>query len=175
VLSDGRGRFRFEELPPGSYTLKARALGYVGASYTFTIPHGGELGLFRFPLTPVRVVVRGLFEDLSTEVTRQGEVWGRLTPRQLQGVLLEALRPELREEGGQGALQEEGYKAFRASLERALGQQDAQELGASGVVAAITHVIEEVYYSRRLHEEEIIDLMERLVQRARQRVAGGEG
>lgn len=171
-LSDGRGRFLFEELAAGEYTLQVRALGYVGASYSFSIPHGGELSLFRFPLTPVRVVVRDLFEGFSREVTREGEIWGRLTPRQLQSVLLEALRPEL-EPQGQEALEQEGHQAFLESLRRAVGEQDDQEMGALRVVAAITHVIEEVYYSQRLHEEEIIDLMDRLVDRARRRVAGG--
>jgi hypothetical protein len=129
------------------------------------------LNLFRFPLTPVRVIVRDLFDDLSGEVTRQGNAWGRLTPRELQGIFLRALHGEAEDEP---LLTAEGHEVFSRALERALEAQAAQAaLSAAQAAAAVTHIIEEVYYSQRLHEEAVAVLMERLAAQIRQHLHGG--
>lgn len=169
--ADARGRVTFAALSPGRYRMEVTALGYVSASWAFSIPHRGELNLFRFPLTPVRVIVRDLFDDLSGEVTRQGNAWGRLTPRELQGIFLRALHGEAEDEP---LLTAEGHEVFSRALERALEAQAAQAaLSAAQAAAAVTHIIEEVYYSQRLHEEAVAVLMERLAAQIRQHLHGG--
>jgi hypothetical protein len=152
--ADARGRFSFEGLEAGRYALRVTSLGFVGASYKFSIPHGGELALFRFPLVPVRVVVRDLFEDLSEDLTREREVWGRLTPREVLKLALRALAEVEPSDA-------EGRVAFEESLERALGQEPAS-LAPNEAVSAVVSVLEEVYYSRRLHDEQLARVVERL-------------
>jgi hypothetical protein len=141
-------------LEAGRYALRVTSLGFVGASYKFSIPHGGELALFRFPLVPVRVVVRDLFEDLSEDLTREREVWGRLTPREVLKLALRALAEVEPSDA-------EGRVAFEESLERALGQEPAS-LAPNEAVSAVVSVLEEVYYSRRLHDEQLARVVERL-------------
>lgn len=173
VVADERGRFNFADLPPGAYVLSARAKGYVSARASFKVPHGGALSHFRFPLTPVRVVVRDLYEEMVEEVVRESGSWGRLTPRQLRTRLLlaveDAIEPDGRFPGGG-----EGFAAFKARLEQALkASRGDAEIGPVEVVEAVVTVLEEVYYSQRLHDEALVEVMERLVVQVRHHAQEG--
>lgn len=163
ATSNAQGRFRVEGLAPGRYMLHARARGYISASYRFEIPHSGVLSRFRFPLTPVRVVVRDLYEELVDEVVRERGSWGRLTPRQVRGRLLALVEASIQPGAFPGGA--EGYQAFRARLEEALeARRQGQDLDGAAAVEALVSVLEEVYYSQRLHDEALATVMERLTE-----------
>ncbi|MBH24095.1 MAG: hypothetical protein CMH57_06520 [Myxococcales bacterium] len=175
---DADGAFSFGPLSPGAYVLRATARGFVSASYRFTIPHSGELRYFRFPLTPVRVVVRDLYAELSDELLEADEgAWGRLTPREVSERLLEAVESILSEEEEREEVVQEGLKAFRALLGRVLDAErgDGPALSSDEVVKAFVTLTEEVYYSQRLHDEEIITVAERLASRVREHVEEWRG
>ncbi len=167
VATDARGVFRFSGLLPGRYELQTRCKGYVSAAHQFSIPHSGALAWFRFPLTPVRVVVRDLFEALVEDLSAQENPWGRLTPRQTVRMLLAAVRAP----GGPAATTvPEGYQAFRERLSAVLAaRQTGSEMTADDVVSAVVEVLEEVYYSHRLHDEAVATIMERLTEDVRRR------
>ena len=168
-VTSARGRFAFGALPPGRYVLRASSKGFISATYRFGIPHGGQLSWFRFPLTPVRVVVRDLYEDMVEDVVRESESWGRLTPRQVRRLLLRAVDVAVRQPmlGG-----EEGYEAFKARLDEVLQTTRANgELSSEAVVHAVVVVLEEVYYSQRAHDEALAVVMERLTEEVRRQVS----
>ena len=167
MTTDARGVFRFAGLAPGRYELQTRAKGYVSAAHRFTIPHAGPLAWFRFPLTPVRVVVRDLFEALVEDLSAQENSWGRLTPRQTVRMLLAAVRAP---GGPAGTTVPEGYQAFRERLAAVLAARQAgSEMSNDDIVSAVVEVLEEVYYSHRLHDEAVATIMERLTDDVRRR------
>lgn len=161
-VTDARGYFEFPVIEPGSWVMQGRARGYVMASHRFSAPHRGRLSYFRFPLTPVRVVVRDLYTELVEDLSRQNAAWGRLTPRQVYRLLIAAVE---RVVAGQAlGPSSEGLEAFRTSLAALLEATRGERgpLGGAELVETFTHVIEEVYFSQRMHEESIIAISERL-------------
>lgn len=170
LTADERGVFRFTGLPAGRLEIHARTKGYVSAAHRFTIPHAGSLAWFRFPMTPVRVVVRDLYEGLVEDLSTHESPWGRLTPRQTVRILLAAVRAP----GGpaSGAVPE-GYQAFRERLAAVLASRQAGDrMTDDDVVSAVVEVLEEVYYSHRLHDEAVATIMERLTDDVRRRAEG---
>ncbi|MEL6180349.1 MAG: carboxypeptidase-like regulatory domain-containing protein, partial [Myxococcota bacterium] len=171
---DDEGQFAFGPMSPGTYVLRASSHGYVTAKHRFTIPHQGNLRFFRFPLTPVRVVVRDIYATLSDELLEADEEgWGRLTPREASELLLEVIEVMLVEEDTPEETLKEGIRAFRAQLAKVRDAErgEGPPLSADEVVRAFVALTEEVYYSQRLHDEAIIIVAERLAERVRTRVA----
>ncbi len=162
VTSDEDGAFAFDAPGEGAWRLEAAARGYVTASHAVALPHRGDLSWFRFALTPVRVVVRDLYAALVEDLARDHARWGRLTPRQVYGLLLAAVA-ELRAQQSVAA-PAEGWTAFEASLQRlrADAAEDAPPLDGPALVEALTHLVEEVYFSQRAYDEDIIAVTERL-------------
>ncbi len=163
------GEFAFVNLDAGPHVLRVQCRGYISASYRFEVPHGGRLRWFRFPMTPVRVVVRDLYEQMVEDVASERESWGRLTPRQASRLLLRAVEASVREPfpGGQ-----EGVAAFKARLEQVLEASRGEgSLTPEALIAAVVSVLEEVYFSQRRHDEALATIMERLTQEVRKQVS----
>lgn len=166
-VTDARGSFSFEAPEPGRYVLVGRSRGYVTATHRFVAPHKGKLAWVRFPLTPVRVVVRDLYSELVDDLCRQDAAWGRLTPRQVYRILVKAVERVV--SGQLVGPGDEGLEAFRRSLAALLEATRGEREALSGpqLVETFTHVIEEVYFSQRLHDEQIIAIAERLAEAIR--------
>jgi hypothetical protein len=160
TTADASGVFRFQGIRAGSYEMQARAKGYVTAVFPFDMPHGGQLAWFRLPVTPVRVVVRDLYEGLVEELGTTRDPWGRLTPRQTVALMLDAVRAPAAPSRDDLS---EGYQAFRERLAAVLeARRTGEALRGEDLVSAIVEVLEEVYYSSRLHDEAVATIMERL-------------
>ncbi len=161
VTTGSNGAFAFRDLEPGRYVLRAKSKGYISVTYGFKVPHSGVLSRFRLPMTPVRVVVRDLYEDMVEEVVYEQSSWGRLTPRQVRQRLLASLEAITTGDFPGGR---EGYDAFKERLEQVLSaSREGAPMDAQAVVDAVVEVLEEVYYSQRRHDEALAVVMERLV------------
>jgi hypothetical protein len=161
------GSFVLADLPAGRLTLRVSRKGYVSASHNFRIPHGGELSWVRFPLTPVRVVIRALYVALVEDVLESQPSWGEHTPRQVFTLLLEAVDAlGIDDEAGEPP---EGLSAFRAGLQHLLDSTRGQgdPVSPEELVTVVINLVEEVYYSGRDHDEDLVSVTERLSDRVR--------
>ncbi len=87
ALTDRHGRFRFDRVPPGSYTLLGEAPGHIPGEASARFPHRGELSAVRLALTPVREAVLEVWRAVATE--REGaDPWPLRTPEEVaRGVM----------------------------------------------------------------------------------------
>jgi hypothetical protein len=141
------GAFLVEELQAGSYQLEVSADGFMTGRLRFELPHRGQLSNTRLDLIAVPLKIRRLYESLIATL-RGEELWGRLSPRQIEQTLLEASKRAAQ------AQQTPGSRAFVASLERKLDEQRGQ-LSAEELVAMMTAVVEETYFSGRTFDESV--------------------
>jgi hypothetical protein len=86
-LTDGAGAFRFERLPPGSYDLAVRRLGYAAVLDSVAIEFGTRVDLTvrvapeAVPLDPIRVEVRSLVLERTGFYGRQDRRAGTFITR----------------------------------------------------------------------------------------------
>ena len=73
ATSDGDGRFVFDAVPPGEYTLSASRQGYVPMVYGARSPGASRRGL------PIRVAAGQRLEDLSIGMPRAAVIAGAVT------------------------------------------------------------------------------------------------
>ncbi|MBA2662942.1 MAG: carboxypeptidase regulatory-like domain-containing protein [Bradymonadaceae bacterium] len=153
VISDGRGRFRFAPLQAGHYTLQIRAKGYVQAELGFEAPHVGTLANFRLELIAVPLKIRRLYQVTMKSVHGE-DLWGRLTPRQIEEVVRDVL-DERRSDGGSDKI----LSALRERLEviaDSQAQPPAEEGGSEEherLLSLLTEIVEQSYFSGRDYEE----------------------
>jgi hypothetical protein len=80
---DERGRFAFEELPPGPLIVAVAAPGYVSEHFTRGLPHRGELRGARVRLVPVRARIFDAWRRAATPLAPPGRAAETMTPREL--------------------------------------------------------------------------------------------
>ena len=83
AVTDARGRFTFEELPPGAHRARVSGAGYVSEHFSLSIPHRGELRDARIDLLPVRERIFTLYREAAAPLLPRVELWGVWTPRQI--------------------------------------------------------------------------------------------
>lgn len=81
--SDGRGRFRFEELIAGNWQVEISAAGYVTERFAIAVPHRGELTGARVDMVPVRERIFAMYREVAEPLLPDREKWGIWTPRQI--------------------------------------------------------------------------------------------
>lgn len=81
--SDGRGRFRFEELIAGTWQVEVGASGYVTERFPIAVPHRGEFSGARVDLVPVRERIFAMYREVAEPRLPDREKWGIWTPRQI--------------------------------------------------------------------------------------------
>jgi carboxypeptidase family protein len=82
---DERGRFAFEELPPGPLVVEVAAAGYVGERFARAIPHRGELRNARVRLVPVRARIFDAWRRAALPLYPTPRAAETMTPRELLG------------------------------------------------------------------------------------------
>ena len=141
------GRFSVGPLEAGQYRLEVRADGFMPGRLDFETPHSGRLGNVRLDLVAVPLKIRRLYQSL-VEALQGDDLWGRLSPREIEDVLLEAAdRAQESVPGMAGA-------RFVERLRRRLDAGD-QPLGGHELVAMMTALVEETYFSGRQFDESV--------------------
>lgn len=149
VHSDGVGRFRFEPLPAGRYELAVLAPGFVEGRMVLTLPHGGRLGRFRLDLIAVPLKIRRVYQTM-VEAFEGEDLWGRLTPRQIEEVLWEGLGHDAQEESGQpqsSGGQKERREDLRKRIESFHDGGPEGRLDGMRLLDLMTQLVEESYFS----------------------------
>ena len=82
---DERGRFAFEELPPGPLVVEVAAPGYVGERFSRALPHRGELRNARVRLVPVRARIFDAWRRAALPLYPTPKAAETMTPRELLG------------------------------------------------------------------------------------------
>lgn len=155
------GAFRIDELEAGAYALEVRADGFVPGHLEFRVPHRGRLSNTRLNLVAVPLKIRRLYQSLVERL--EGEkLWGRLSPRQIEETLVEAQ--------GASAPQADtaARRAFVDTLRRRLAEGDA-EMSGDELVAMMTAVVEETYFSARTFDISVFHLARDIAERLRRR------
>jgi hypothetical protein len=144
------GGFILDHLEHGSYVLEVRARGFMAGKLAFQIPHRGPLSNMRLDLVAVPLKIRRLYQSLVERLEGE-DLWGRLSPREIETTLL-----ELTDRAGQGA-ESPAQRAFLDSLDRRLRQTD-EAIDADELVAMMTAVVEETYFSGRSFDHSVWEL-----------------
>jgi hypothetical protein len=144
------GAFIVDGLEHGSYVLEVRASGFMTGNMTFRIPHRGQLSNIRLDLVAVPLKIRRLYQSL-VETLEGEDLWGRLSPREIEATL-----SELADRAAERA-DNPAQRAFLKSLERRLRQTEAP-LDADELVAMMTAVVEETYFSGRTFDQSVWEL-----------------
>nr|MBP9089162.1 carboxypeptidase regulatory-like domain-containing protein [Kofleriaceae bacterium] len=82
-VTDGSGRFEFEDLPPGPWQATIKAAGHIAEHVGVTIPHRGELRGVAIDLLPVRERVFHLYRRAAEPLLPKPALWGVWSPRQI--------------------------------------------------------------------------------------------
>lgn len=141
LRSSEGGRVVFEDPAPGLWRLKIRAPGYVPGEAELLLPGVGR-GV-RLNLTPIPYQIRKMYRWM-VQRGGGGDSWGRLTPRQIQAVLL-----------GEGESDEQG--ALSKPWEELLQgwQEFDEEERVEALFAAVTALVEETNFSGRDQELQV--------------------
>lgn len=166
TASDGAGRFALQDLPPGRHEIVIEADGFVPARMDAKIPHDGDLARVRLSLVAVPLKIRRLYQ--SVVATLEGEdLWGRLSPREIERVLLEVAIEVDRAAARQGV-----DSQFVERLRRRLETSD--DLDPQALVAVMTAIVEETYFSGRTYGEDVWRLAREVALRLRDRLGETE-
>lgn len=135
-----RGRFRFADVPPGNWRVVVRRFGFIRGEFALAVPHDGRLSNFRVDLVAVPLKIRRLYGSVVERSVGE-DLWGQLSPRQIEE-RLDAIWP------ADGPID-------RREIRKAVAQRLAVgETAGLAVLAALTEVVEESYFSGREYGEE---------------------
>lgn len=170
------GAFRIASLPKGRYQLSLNAPGFMPSRLDFRLPHDGKLSHMRLGMVAIPLKIRRLYQSL-VESLQGRDLWGTLSLHEIDDALQSVLR--------EGDAVDEGFadssarKAFVSALKRRLrqggatGETDASQMGGEQLMALMTAVVEETYFSGRVFDQAVWQLARRLAERIRERAQGG--
>ena len=157
LLSDEKGRFE-AELEKGEYQIIVKKHGFVTGKHTFMIPHNGVLSDFKIELIPVPLKIRRLYEAISEEKSGKAN-WGYQTPQEMEKILKLAWPSmDLCEDGIE-------RKKLRESLRRIIAAEGEGEIKSQDLLAAVSSIVEESYFSGKMYSEETWFFMRNLALR----------
>lgn len=194
------GRFQTPELAHGRYTLRVRAPGFMPATMEFRLPHRGQLSRIRLDMVAIPLRIRRLYQSLVEELEGE-DLWGVLSPRQIEEALQTALSSEESSDdtGAPSHAKPGARAAFIAALRSRLSSAHAttsahaatsahattsddpassvrdadaaQAIGAADLLTLMTDVVEETYFSGRTFDESVWQLARDIAEQLRQQVA----
>ncbi|MFU8805539.1 MAG: carboxypeptidase-like regulatory domain-containing protein, partial [Bradymonadaceae bacterium] len=141
--SDGVGRFRLPSLPAGRYRLVVMARGFVEGRLEFSLPHRGRLGQFRLDLVAVPLKIRRVYQSMVAAFEGE-DLWGRLTPRQIEEVLWAVVRAD-----GEPEHAEKKRSELRLRIEEFSGADEEGGLDGTALLDLMTRLVEESYFGVR--------------------------
>lgn len=195
------GAFRVEDLPRGRYELSLSASGYMPSRLEFRLPHDGKLSNMRLGMVAIPLKIRRLYQSL-VESLEGRDLWGTLSLHEIDDALQAVLRESAADDGisedslSEGSLSEDGIssdeppldssarRAFVSALKRHLRQGDTMDVDAADptedsqlsgerLMALMTAVVEETYFSGRVFDDAVWQLARRLAERIREKAQGG--
>jgi hypothetical protein len=168
VRSDEGGRFRLQGKAPGHYDLLINAPGFVDGQLALSLPHAGNLGRIRLDMVAVPLKIRRVFQAMVESLEGE-DLWGKLTPRQIEEALLESLQGDVR-----GAC--EAHRQWLGQRLEAFRSMSPQDDGRA-LLDLLVHLVEESYYGNEEattdHWHVARDIAMRLTEMARQGKAEG--
>lgn len=156
VRADPRGHFRFDDLTDGTWSLTARSSGHMPGHMECSVPHDGRLGRFRVDLVAVPLKVRRLYQTVVARDPRGGDYWGRLSPSEIEDAVADVF----------GTTSDIELERLRRRVLEVLAGRD-EDFDAEEVVAALTRIVEESYYSGRSFDERVFFIARDLALRLR--------
>jgi|GEM_PF-2248761 len=174
------GAFRIDDLPKGRYELTLSAAGFTPSRLDFGLPHDGRLGNIRLSMIAIPLKIRRLYQSLGESLKGQ-DLWGTLSLQEID----EALQAVLRESAQDAILDpnladSSASAAFVSALKRHLRRGDAlpesasdSQLTGEQLMALMTAVVEETYFSGRIFDDAVWQLARRLAERIREQAQGG--
>ncbi|QDG54349.1 hypothetical protein FIV42_27465 [Persicimonas caeni] len=159
------GIFIIDGLTAGAYELEVRARGFMPGKLSFRLPHKGRLSNVRLDLVAVPLKIRRLYQSLVETLDGQ-DLWGRLSPREIEAALLEVTDEATQDTGSPAR------RAFLRSLEHKLAQA-GDTLSGEELVSMMTSVVEETYFSGRTFDTSVWELARDIALQLRDRQ--GEG
>lgn len=145
AMSDAAGRFRFVDVEPGRWEMSVRSFGFIRGHLQFGVPHDGRLGNFRLDLIAVPLKIRRLYGSVLEHSVGE-DLWGKLSPREIEEKLDEIWPSDAPVD----------RRHIRDAVSARLadeGQQDDGHVDGVAVLAALTEVVEESYFSGRQYGE----------------------
>lgn len=138
--TDANGRFRFTDVPPGTWRLDVQKFGFIRGFLDLSVPHDGRMSHFRVDLVAVPLKIRRLYGSIVEQSVGE-DLWGKLSPREIEA-RLDVLWPEL-------------ATADRRHVRSAVAAKlSGQEVSGLSALAALTEVVEESYFSGRTYGED---------------------
>lgn len=141
------GGFVIEDLERGRYLLHIEAYGFMPAELEVRLPHDGSLSNARLDLSAVPLKIRWLYQSVVERLEGE-DLWGRLSPRQIEEALVDVAARSERGEAGTTR------RAFVEQLELRL-EETSEELTVERLAAAMTDLVEETYFSGRNFDREV--------------------
>ena len=157
-MSDGR--FRSHELPHGSWQLRVIARGFARGVFELSIPHEGDYRFVRLGMVAIPVKIRRFYQNWVRRVHGE-ELWGKLSPRQIEAVIqraFDALPPSPIAPTQRADLKQR----LEALL---LAQGSSTQLAPQDLLLAVTEIVEESYFSARIYDEELWNMLVSIIQR----------
>lgn len=160
VSADAAGQFSIDELPQGQHQLSVWAYGFARGRMALNLPHRGELSYTRISLIAIALKVRRFYQAWVQRWHGQ-DVWGALSPRQIEAALFEAVF-----EASQVLEDASAREALRARYDAFIAQeQPLTEHSVEQLMLMLTELIEESYFSQRVYEEGLWRLVVEITQR----------
>ncbi len=138
--SDAAGRFRFADLAPGTWHLEVQRFGFIRGLLEIHLPHDGRMSHFRVDLVAVPLKIRRLYGSVLEHSVGE-DLWGQLSPREIE-TRLDAIWPA------------DGDLDRRQVREAVAARLQGQTTDTVAVLAALTEVVEESYFSGREYGED---------------------
>ncbi|MEM1349562.1 MAG: carboxypeptidase-like regulatory domain-containing protein [Myxococcota bacterium] len=159
IIASSEARFEVGPLAPGSYTLSVQAQGYARGVMEVSIPHDGTLTYFRMGLVALPLKMRRFYQAWVRR--RRGEdVWGRLSPREIERSLQQTLELDV-----DLVTDEVRRDALRTRLRSMLDEGAVDQISVEQLLMWLTDLVEESYFSGRVLDEELWGVLIALTKR----------
>lgn len=174
------GAFRIDDLPNGRYELTLSAPGFTPSQLDFRLPHDGRLANIRLPMIAIPLKIRRLYQSLGESLKGQ-DLWGTLSLGEIDDALQAVLRESAQEaHDAWDHADSSARAAFVSALKRQLRRGDTlpesapdSRLTGEQLMALMTAVVEETYFSGRVFDNAVWQLARRLAERIREQAQGG--
>lgn len=165
------GRFVLRDIEEGRWFMRVTATGFAPGTMELIIPHAGEHGYFRLGLVAMPLKMRRYYQAWVQRLQGK-DLWGKLTPRQIEQALLSALEDPAAKWVDARA-RREAVERLKHLLSEGAHEEEEDPLH---LIALVTQIVEESYFSGRVEHpdsawDDLLALtarIERLLEQARE-------